>query len=145
MASREERAGDDAVGSRDAAYFGLSLPVRLAPEWQRRFCSVGKGLVMNIEEALARLNEFSSDHVLVAKPPMTWGAEAAYVRLTEDYRVPDSIRELGFEYLLECEDIERWLMAIKGKKMSSRAVAEFVIHCALYDCAPSWIEDIPRR
>jgi hypothetical protein len=53
------------------------------------------------------------------------------------------VAEAGFDYLLGREDIERLLAFLRGKNMSSRAAAEFVIHYAINDCAPSWIDDIP--
>jgi hypothetical protein len=98
---------------------------------------------MNVEEALAKVAQMPEGSVLVAKPPLTWGAEAMVVELTDDYRVPQSVKDAGYEYLLGREDIENLLGFLKKKKVSSRTVAEFVIHYAVTDSAPAWINDIP--
>jgi hypothetical protein len=99
---------------------------------------------MNVEEAVAAFAHVSEGSVLVAKPPLTWGSEAMFVQLTADHRVPEAVKEAGYEYLLGRDDIEGLLTFLKKKQLSSRAVAEFVIHYAMNDCAPSWIDDIPN-
>src|SRR5687767_8760733 len=98
---------------------------------------------MNIEEALAKMAQMSERSVLVAKPPLTWSAEAMFVELTNDYRVPQSAKDAGYEYLLGRDDIENLLAFLKKKRVSSRTVAEFVIHYAVTDSAPAWINDTP--
>lgn len=81
----------------------------------------------------------------MAKPPIVRSSEAAYVKLTEDYRVPASVAGEGFEYLIGAEDLRDLLAFASSKQLSSGAVAEFIIHYALYDCAPAWINDVPDR
>jgi hypothetical protein len=77
------------------------------------------------------------------KPPLTWGADAMFVELTDDYRVPQAVKDAGYQYLLGREDIEKLLAFLTKKRVSSRTVAEFVIHYAVTDSAPAWINDIP--
>ena len=98
---------------------------------------------MYIEEALIKVSQAPEGSVLVAKPPFSWGSEAMFVQLDDDYEIPDSILKLGYECLLDLDDIEGLLLDIKGKKISSRAIAEYVIHYAAMDCAPEWLNDIP--
>jgi hypothetical protein len=98
---------------------------------------------MNVEEALARINQMPMDSVLVTKPPLAWGSEAMFVRLTDDGRVAESVKEAGYEYLLGREEIMNLLDFLKKKRVSSRTVAEFIINCAINDSPPSWINDIP--
>lgn len=98
---------------------------------------------MNVEDAVANVAQMPEGTVLVAKPPLTWGAEAMFVDLTNDYRVPESVKDAGYEYLLGRDDIENLLAFLKKKRVSSRTVAEFVIHYAVTDSTPSWIHDIP--
>ena len=83
------------------------------------------------------------DSVLVARPPLTWGAEAMFVQLTDDYRVPEAVKEAGYQYLLSREDIGNLLRFLKTKKVTSRTAAEFIIHYAITDSSPSWINDVP--
>lgn len=106
---------------------------------------MGKKLVMTIEEAVSRWLEMSEGSVLVAKPPLTWGAEAMFVELTDDYRVPQPVQDEGYEYLLGREDIANLVDFLNGKRVSGRTSAEFVIHYAMNDSAPAWIDDIPSE
>jgi hypothetical protein len=98
---------------------------------------------MNIEEALSQVKNAPSGSVLVAKPPLSWGSEAMFVELTDDYRVPKPTMDNGFEYLLGREDIQRLLAYLARKRVSARTAAEFVIHYAITDSTPAWINDIP--
>lgn len=98
---------------------------------------------MNVEEAVANVGQMPEGSVLVAKPPLTWGAEAMFIELADDYRVPESMKDAGYEYLLARDDIENLLAFLKTKKVSRRTIAEFVIHYAMTDSTPLWINDIP--
>ena len=98
---------------------------------------------MNIESAVAQVARMSEDGVLVAKPPFTWASEALFVDLTDDYHVPQPVKDAGFEYLLGRSDIEMLVDFLRAKKISSRAAAEFVIHYAITDSTPAWIDDVP--
>lgn len=98
---------------------------------------------MTVEEALRKLAQTPEGSVLVAQPPLTWGAEAKFIALTDDHHVPQPIKDAGYQYLLGREDIENLLAYLKKKRVSSRTAAEFVIHYAVTDSAPAWINDIP--
>jgi hypothetical protein len=90
---------------------------------------------MNIEDAIARFARMGENSVLVAKPPLTWGSEAMFVELTDDYRVPQPVQAAGYVYLLGRDDIGNLLEFLKRKKLGSRAIAEVVIHYAVTDSA----------
>jgi hypothetical protein len=100
---------------------------------------------MTVEEAVSRVLEMSERSALVAKAPFTWGSEAMIVELTPDYGVPQPVIDAGFDYLLEREDLVGLLKYLRKKKVSSKTKAEFIIHYALTDCTPAWIDDIPDR
>ena len=100
---------------------------------------------MTVEEAITRVLEMTERSVLVAKPPLTWGSEAMIVDMTEDYAVPQSVKDAGYEYILERAELVEALSFLRKKRVSSRTKAEFVIHLALTDCAPAWINDIADR
>lgn len=104
---------------------------------------IGNLIAMNVEEAVAKVAQMPEGSVLVARPPITWGAEALFVGLTNEYRVPQATLEAGFKYLLGKDDLLNLLQFLKKKRVSSRTVAEFVIHYAMADSAPAWIDDIP--
>jgi hypothetical protein len=98
---------------------------------------------MTIEEALVIASHVPEQQTLVARPPLTWGAEALFVTLTPDYRVPKEVLDAGYKYLLDGEDIAMILDLAKTKRLSSRSVAELLIHYAVNDAFPAWIDDIP--
>lgn len=98
---------------------------------------------MNLEEAMLKVAEMPEGSALVAKPPLTWGSEAMFVDLTDDYRVPQTILDSGYQYLLGHDDLVNLIAFLKKKKIGIRTAAEFVIHYAITDSAPAWIDDIP--
>lgn len=97
---------------------------------------------MNVEEALLKVSQMPEGSVLAAKPPLVWGADAIFVELTDLFHLPTPIKDAGYEYLLGRDDIEDLLTFLKKKKLSSRSVAEFIIHYAVTDSPPAWIDDI---
>lgn len=100
---------------------------------------------MNIEEAVQKaMQQMLENEVLAAKPPFTWGAEAKFVKLMDDYRVPQDVLDAGYQYLLGRDDLLSLLLFLKGKAVSHKTVAEFIIHYALNDGPPTWIDDIPN-
>jgi hypothetical protein len=98
---------------------------------------------MTIEEALANVSTLADDDVLVARSPLTWAAEARFVKYTYDYRIPADVLSQGYKYLLGRDDLIDILEFAKTKKLGSRSVAEFLIHYCVNDVFPAWIDDIP--
>ena len=101
------------------------------------------GESMNVEQAVSNAAAMPEDCVLVAKPPLSWGSEAMFIQLTEDYRVPEEVQGAGFQYLLGRDDLLDLLAFLKKKRVSDRTAAEFIIHYAVTDSPPAWINDIP--
>ena len=99
---------------------------------------------MDIETAIANIDQAGNEYVLVGKRPFSWGSPAKLIQPTQDYRVPQSVIDEGYEYLLGKEDIVMLLGYLKIKKISSKSTAEFIVHYAMCDAYPSWIEDIPN-
>ncbi|MGJ9419111.1 hypothetical protein ACHAC9_15305 [Massilia sp. CMS3.1] len=97
---------------------------------------------MNLEEAVAKVREVSDDMLLVAKPPLTWGSEAKYIALTDDFCVPSQIANEGFEVVLDHEDLITQLSYLAEKKVSGKTAAEFVAHYAVHDDWPAWFRDL---
>lgn len=97
---------------------------------------------MNLEEAVAKAREVPDDMVLVAKPPFTWGSEARYIALTDDFRVPSQIADEGFEVVLGHEDLITQLDYLTEKKVSEKTAAEFVAHYSVHDDWPAWFRDL---
>ena len=94
---------------------------------------------------MQKVTEMPEGSALVAKPPLTWGSEAMFVDLTVDYRMPQTILDSGYQYLLGQDDLMNLIAFLKKKKVGARTIAEFVIHYAITDSAPAWIDDIPDK
>ena len=97
---------------------------------------------MNVEEAVSKVRNYSSDMVLVAKPPLTWGSEALYVKFADDYGIPSETKAVGYEYVLGHEDVVTQLGYLSQKIVSARTAAEFIIHYAIHDAGPAWFDDL---
>lgn len=97
---------------------------------------------MNILEALDKVRS-GRGGVLVARPPWSWGADAQLVELTTDFRVPQSVLDAGYQYVMGADDILPLLQFANRKKLSDEAVAEYVVHVASFDAEPEWIKYIP--
>lgn len=98
---------------------------------------------MNVEEAISRISAAPEGSVLIAKGPLIWGADAIFVDLDVDYLIPAELTSQGYEPLLSREEVCDQIEFLKGKKVSSRTIAEFSIHYATLDAPPNWIKDIP--
>jgi len=98
---------------------------------------------MTVEEAVLKATLMPEESVLVAKPPFTWGTEAMFTSLTDEFKVPQSVLDGGFQYLLGRSELLELLEYLRNKRVSSRTIAEFVIHYAITDSFPGWISDVP--
>lgn len=99
---------------------------------------------MTVEEAISRVLEMPDRSAIVAKPPLAWGSEAKIIELTDSYLIPEEGTDAGYEYIAGREDLVYLLKLLRKKKVSARTKAEFVIHYALTDSTPAWIDDIPE-
>jgi hypothetical protein len=100
---------------------------------------------MELVELLSRLGPADEEKVIVAKPPLTWGCDARTVALTGDYRVPQDVLDEGFVYLMGVEDVRDLIQSVASKKISTKSLAEFIIHNGVVDAPPAWIDDIPNK
>lgn len=98
---------------------------------------------MKLEDMVQKVEEMSDTSALVAKAPLTWGSEAMVVELTSEYGIPEGAKDAGFEYVAGRDDLIWLLRCLEKKKVSNRTKAEFVIHYAVVDAMPAWIDDIP--
>jgi hypothetical protein len=97
-----------------------------------------------MEEAISRVLEMTDRSAIVAKPPLAWGSEAKIIELTDGYTIPQEVTDAGYEYLVGREDLVYLLKFLRKKRVSTKTKAEFVIHYALTDSTPAWIDDIPE-
>jgi len=100
---------------------------------------------MNIEEAIKEAQETTGELLLMAKPPLTWGSEAIFVSIGDDFSEVKQAQAKGYESILDRDDLMQLIHFLRRKKISSKAIAEFVIHYAQNDAYPSWLDDIPDK
>jgi hypothetical protein len=96
------------------------------------------------------LIELLADHelpaegaVVIAKPPFTWGCDAAIVGITPDGGLPEEAVPQGFEYFLGFEEIQDLIAQAQRKRCSDETRIEFLCHYATCDAYPMWFNDLP--
>lgn len=106
-----------------------------------------QSLPITIEQAIVAVSRgrVSDELTLFARRPWSWGAEARFVLIGPYDPVPQDVVDAGLEYVLSVVDIAEILPDVLQKRLGSRALAEYVVHYATFDCAPAWISDVPDR
>ncbi|WP_437955260.1 hypothetical protein WME76_27455 [Sorangium sp. So ce119] len=85
-------------------------------------------------DLIAEIDQMDRGDVICAKPEWRPDSEARVFRLTEDYRVTDEAKALGYEYLLEVDTIRRILEEFRSRSDASiNEKCERIIHYATYD------------
>jgi hypothetical protein len=108
---------------------------------------MGEKLVMTIVEVLSNMKEADENSAIFAIEPWTWGSEAKLVVLDDGYKIPLEFIENNPDYklLLDVNDVNDLVRFTAAKSMSQNAVAEFIIHYAIYDAYPAWFSDLPDK
>lgn len=94
---------------------------------------------MNLREVVDLIDRETDAMCIVAKRP--WGPEsnAALVRLTDEYRVPDETLKQGYEYFLEVTvALDEVLEGVQDVLSPSQRF-EAVLFYAENDAYPSWL------
>lgn len=100
---------------------------------------------MTLGDAIFLVGEMPKGSTICAKKPFHRSSEAVIVQLTSDYRVPETIKESGYEYFLEQDIVQELLEMIEPKAASSETKVEFVIYYADFDAYPSFVDDLPDK
>ncbi|AGP42067.1 hypothetical protein BE04_13050 [Sorangium cellulosum] len=85
-------------------------------------------------DLIAKIDQLDREDVIFAKPEWRPDSEASAFRLAEDYRVPEEVRALGYEYFLEVDTINQMLEESRSRPDASlNEKCERIIHHATYD------------
>ncbi|WP_438006870.1 hypothetical protein WME89_51415 [Sorangium sp. So ce321] len=85
-------------------------------------------------DLIAEIDQLDREDVICAKPEWRPKSEARVFRPTEDYRVPDEAKTLGYEYFLEVDTIRQILEEFRERPDASiNEKCERIIHYATYD------------
>ena len=85
-------------------------------------------------DLLADVDQMDAEDVIFAKRDWRPESEAMVFSLTEDYRVPDEAKALGYEYFLEVDVIRQVLEEFHGRADASlEEKCQRVILYATYD------------
>jgi len=99
---------------------------------------------MTLQEIILKLNWVSDDLCIVAKRPWLPNSEAELISLTEEYAIPESVKERGFSYFLEVSTARDELLADIKIKLTPAQKVEVVIYYAEYDATPEWLNELCR-
>ena len=85
-------------------------------------------------ELITKIDQLDREDVICAKPVWRPDSEARVFRLTEDYRVPDEAKALGYDYFLEVDVIRQVLEEFGNRPDASlEEKCRRIIHYATYD------------
>jgi hypothetical protein len=85
-------------------------------------------------DLIAKIDQMDPEDVICAKPEWLPESEARVFRLTEDCRVPNEAKALGYEYFLEVDVILQIIEEFSNRPDASlEAKCERIIHYATYD------------
>ncbi|AUX38229.1 MULTISPECIES: hypothetical protein [Sorangium] len=85
-------------------------------------------------DLIAKIDQMDREDVIFVKPEWRPDSEASVFQLTEDYRVPEEARALGYEYFLEVDTIQQILEEFRSRPDASlNERCERIIHYATYD------------
>jgi hypothetical protein len=85
-------------------------------------------------ELIASIDQMAPEDVICAKREWRPDYEAKLVRLTDDSRIPDEAKLLGYEYFLEADVIRQVLEEFHDRADASlEEKCQRVIHYAVYD------------
>lgn len=90
-------------------------------------------------EDMIRKNDVNN--VVFAKKPWGFESEAIIGALDVNDRVPQPIKDAGYEYFLEGEIINELRQAIASKGFGSLELIECVIYYAENDAYPEWVNN----
>jgi hypothetical protein len=95
---------------------------------------------MTLEEALDQIAQLPNNEAVFAKRPWGWNSEAMMAQLDQEYRVPQRILDLGFEYVLDgfiAKDVLR--DAFGSREPSPLERRKLLLYYAEHDAWPDWL------
>jgi hypothetical protein len=101
---------------------------------------MGRGLLnkMQLQHAIARLDEFDDEQIICAAKPWTPTSETVLTLPDQRAAVPDEIKQAGFEYFLEVAVAKEVIEVLQGNDTAARR-ERLLIEYAETDAFPDWV------
>jgi hypothetical protein len=100
---------------------------------------------MKLREVIAQLDSLPGETYICARRPWAGDCEAVLVPFSEDLRIPEEVKELGFEYFLEVSTANEVLEGFLKVRSTSEQIFDFVLYYAEYDAFPEWANALCDR
>ncbi len=91
---------------------------------------------MNLHEAIAQLPTLPEATFICARRPWSPTSDVRLVPFPDDLRLPDAVKEEGFEYFLEVSTALEALEGFLEQKPTPEQITSFVIYYAENDAFP---------
>jgi hypothetical protein len=100
---------------------------------------------MQLIEALENIDSLPGETFICARGSWTRHCEIKLVPYSDDLRIPDSVREEGFEYFLEVDTVREILEGFTPHSPSLHQIVDFVLYYAEHDAFPDWANELCCR
>jgi hypothetical protein len=99
---------------------------------------------MTLEEAITTIDTAGDDAVIFARKPWSATADSTIDSLDSALRVPQSLRDAGFEYFLEAAVAKEVCEVFGSRPPSLDEKVRLLLYYAENDAYPEWVYDAPR-
>jgi hypothetical protein len=97
---------------------------------------------MRLGDIVSQLESADPELCIVAKQPWSRDSEAMLIRLTDNFAVPNEARAEGYEYFLEVNVALEDALPQDRVKLSPDQRFDAVLHYALHDAYPTWLNEL---
>jgi hypothetical protein len=97
---------------------------------------------MKLIDIASKLDEITADTFICAKRPWNQESDILLVPFTDDFRIPQDVRDKGFEYFLEIDTVNEILEGFTDRLSSAEKICDFIIYYAENDAIPEWAEGL---
>jgi hypothetical protein len=99
---------------------------------------------MKLSAVIDTIGALTEDLCIVAKRPWSADCEVALVQMTDPFRVPQSLREAGYEYFLEVTIVREEVLH-GASWLTPEQRVEAVLYYAENDAYPDWLNELARE
>lgn len=94
---------------------------------------------MKLEQALDEIGRLKGDEVIFARKPWDMNSDALIGQLDSDFRVPDAIANLDYEYFIDAPVATEVLDVLADRQSTPRERRELLLYYAINDAYPEWV------
>lgn len=94
---------------------------------------------MRLENALDQVEDLSDEYVIFARRPWNLNSDAKIGQLDNDFRVPKSLADQGFEYFIDAPVAKEVLSVFGTRKATVDQRRMLLLYYAENDAYPDWV------